>query len=163
MSKKRKFSKSPGPIANQNQAIAGKATSPQEVAELIDHLPDEQRAQVAQELVERYRIEQTFIGPLPPPGDFAKYDQVIPGAANRILSMAEKEQQIRADSQDKILANDRRRIDGAIWLGISLIAVAGIATWQGYIGIAVPLGLVGFLSTLFRQLRDWLDSRASSK
>ncbi|WP_424946436.1 DUF2335 domain-containing protein [Candidatus Spongiihabitans sp.] len=104
--------------------------------EFIHDLTDEQREEVAQKLVADYRIEQTFIGPLPQPEDFAKYNQVMPGAADRILAMAEKEQKIRADGQDKILANDRRRINGATLLGIALIAVAGIATWQGYIGIA---------------------------
>ncbi|PIQ30327.1 MAG: hypothetical protein COS35_13425 [Zetaproteobacteria bacterium CG02_land_8_20_14_3_00_50_9] len=30
-------------------------------------------------------------GPLPAPEDFAKYENILPGAAERILSMAENE------------------------------------------------------------------------
>lgn len=35
---------------------------------------------------------QTYAGPLPAPADFAAYDQALPGAADRILAMAEKDQ-----------------------------------------------------------------------
>ena len=136
MRKKGKRSQSSRPKASGNSTASGKADSHQDVVELVHDLTDEQRVQMAQELVEHSLIEQTFTGPLPKPEDFAEYEQVMPGAANRILAMAEKEQQIRTDGQDKILANDRRRINGATLLSIALIAVAGIATWQGYIGIA---------------------------
>src|SRR5690349_6225737 len=33
-----------------------------------------------------------FAGPLPPPELFAEYDRVLPGSAERILAMAEREQ-----------------------------------------------------------------------
>ncbi len=36
-----------------------------------------------------------MVGPLPPASEFGKYDQILPGAAERILLMAEKEQQHR--------------------------------------------------------------------
>ncbi len=89
MRKKGKRSKSSPSTANQNPAASGKSNSPKDVVELVHDLTDEQREEVAQELVAHYRIEQTFIGPLPHPEDFAKYDQVMSGAANRILGMAE--------------------------------------------------------------------------
>lgn len=162
MGKKSKRSKSSPSTASQNPIASGKPGSPKEMVELINHLPDAQREQVTEGLMRTLRIERTFIGPLPPPEDFAKYEQVMPGTADRILAMAEKEQQIRADGQDKILANDKRRINGAALLGIALIVVAGIATWQGYIGIALPLGLSGVISALLRQLLVWRDSRAQS-
>ena len=34
--------------------------------------------------------EHHFSGPLPRPEDLAKYDQIVPGAAARIIQMAEK-------------------------------------------------------------------------
>jgi uncharacterized membrane protein len=33
-------------------------------------------------------------GPIPSPADFADYDRILPGSANRILTMAEKEQEM---------------------------------------------------------------------
>lgn len=164
MRKKGKRSRSLSTPVAQHPTTSSKLDSPEDVVEFINHLPDEQREQVAEGLSRTLLISQkTFIGPLPHPDDFAKYDQVMPGAANRIMSMAEKEQQIRADSQDAILFNDRRRINGATLLGIALVAVAGIATWQGYTGIALSLGLSGVISALFRQLFAKWNSRTKSK
>lgn len=40
-------------------------------------------------------VHQSFSGPMPPPALFREYDQILPGAAERIMAMAEKEQQHR--------------------------------------------------------------------
>lgn len=36
-----------------------------------------------------------YSGPLPPPGDLSKYEEALPGAADRIIKMAETEQSVR--------------------------------------------------------------------
>lgn len=36
-------------------------------------------------------VEQAFQGPIPPPSTLAGYEQLLPGAADRILAMAESE------------------------------------------------------------------------
>ena len=41
------------------------------------------------------RVETSYSAPLPKPEDFAKYESVQQGAANRILTMAEKQQEHR--------------------------------------------------------------------
>lgn len=102
-----------------------------DLVEFVDHLPDEKRLELVKVLT-RSRVETTFSGPLPPPEDFKRYNEVVSNAADRILAMAEKEQQIRAEGQAGVLANDRRRINGAMLMGLSLIAVAGLATWLGH-------------------------------
>jgi len=38
-------------------------------------------------------IEQSFSGPLPTPAILEQYDHLLPGAAERILSMAENDQE----------------------------------------------------------------------
>ncbi len=76
------------------------------IQELVRDLPDEGREQVVDQLIATIQISKAFRGPLPLPEDFEKYNQTLPGAADRILTMAENEQRIRADGQDKILAND---------------------------------------------------------
>lgn len=38
---------------------------------------------------------EAFSGPLPHPSDFEKYEAILPGAADRIIKMAEKEQDFR--------------------------------------------------------------------
>lgn len=58
------------------------------------------------EITEIKTFLQHFSGPLPPPEAFAKYDQTLTGAADRILTMAEKQQGNRLEMQNKILKSD---------------------------------------------------------
>lgn len=53
-----------------------------------DSLPPSQRAAVI-------HAQMEFSGPLPPPQILGQYDEVLPGAAERILRMAEKQQDHR--------------------------------------------------------------------
>ena len=42
---------------------------------------------------------------------------------------------------------------------MSMIAVAGLATWLDRWYIALPLGLSGTFTALFRLVMDWLERR----
>lgn len=68
-------------------------------------------------------------GPLPPPSILAGYEQVLPGAAERIVSMAEKEQAHRHSFDNKCQKTDSRDsllgILCAFLLGIAAL-VAGV-------------------------------------
>lgn len=61
--------------------------------------------------------QRHYSGPLPMPEDLAKYDQVVPGAAERIIQMAEKEMQHRHE-------NDNRMAKSVIWTTIISIIFA---------------------------------------
>ncbi|MHB8129171.1 MAG: DUF2335 domain-containing protein [Mobilitalea sp.] len=43
----------------------------------------------------------TYEGPLPPASEFERYERVCPGAADRILSMAENEEAHRHRTEDR--------------------------------------------------------------
>ncbi len=79
-------------------------------------------------VIETHSI-QAHYGPLPTPEDFARYDAVLPGAAERILRMAEAEQQKRND----FVENDMNQFHIAqkrgqwIWLVVILAALGVIA------------------------------------
>lgn len=137
--------------------------SKQELVDYVAKLPEERRQELVEVLAVSTRIEKTFSGPLPAPDDFEHYNKVLPDAAHRIMAMAEKEQQIRADGQAKMLANDRRRINGAAAIGLALIGVAGIATWLEEPIIALPLGMVGTLTALARHVTAWIESIESRR
>lgn len=51
------------------------------------------------------RHETHFSGPLPRPEDLEEYDNIVPGAAERILQMAEKEMQHRHEEDSKLSKN----------------------------------------------------------
>ncbi len=133
----------------------------QNIVELVESLPAEKRLELVRLL--EFSVEASFSGPLPPPEHFAKYDEILPDAANRIMTLAENEQKIRADRQAGVLANDRTRVNRATLMGLSLIAVALVATYLGQPAIALPLGLVGTLAAWSRQVMDWLDRRQTGK
>ena len=139
-------------------AEQGESSPDQSLSEFVASLPEDKKLQLIQ-MLEVSRVETTFSGPLPSPEDFKKYNEVLPDAANRLMALAEKEQQIRADGQAEMLANDRRRITGGLLLGMSLVTVAGLATWLGYALIALPIGLAGVLTAFVRQVLNWLDRR----
>ena len=51
---------------------------------VLDALPEQVRISVVE--------AASFSGPLPPPSMYREYDRVLPGSADRILEMAEKQQ-----------------------------------------------------------------------
>lgn len=73
-------------------------------------------------------IQSEFSGPIPPPSISKGYEEVLPGAADRIISMAEKQSQhrqhmekemIRIESRDSLLG-----IIFAFGLGIGCVVAA---------------------------------------
>lgn len=75
-----------------------------------------------------FAVSHQFSGPLPPPDDLAKYDQIVPGAAERILQMAEKEQANRHSKDDKKLDRDIRIMMRGQWMGFFLALFFGTAS-----------------------------------
>lgn len=65
------------------------------VADELEKLPNDR----ARHVVERYSVSKS--GPLPDPEDFKKYEEALPGAADRILKIAELEQSHRHSINDK--------------------------------------------------------------
>lgn len=92
------------------------------------------------------RSERTWSGVLPRPEDFAKFGEVVPSAPERLLKMAEVEQQHRISLEASIfpqnqLAGLRGQLLGAAISALALI----LATFSAYIGAPwqVSIALVG--------------------
>ncbi len=92
-------------------------------------------------------------GPLPPPAALEQFERSSPGAADRILSMAEKEEEHRHEQERGMLKSDtsaRSRGQVMAFL-LALITILG-GIWlisdgkgiEGLIAVLTPLaGLVG--------------------
>jgi uncharacterized membrane protein len=109
--------------------------------------------QVHHPTVEQLTITQeasSFSGPLPPPETLAEYDQISPGFANRIITMAEKEQvhrhmqdELRWPVQRKLLSRGQvfafilslSIVAGGIWLLLENKQISGFVTLLGAIGV----------------------------
>jgi len=74
--------------------------------------------------------QKTHSGPLPAPEDFAEYERAMPGSCDRILKMAEKQ-------QDNVFTINKRRLDGDF----------SEARWGQICGLTI--GLVGIAACVF--------------
>lgn len=60
-------------------------------------------------------IQSAWSGPLPPPSLLGHYDEIIPGSAERILTMAEKEQSHRHELEMSELRENVKLAKGDHW------------------------------------------------
>lgn len=59
-------------------------------------------------MVTHQQVATLHQGPLPAPEDLHRYDELLPGAANRIIAMAEREQAHRMNMEDMAQRADIR-------------------------------------------------------
>lgn len=89
---------------------------------------------------------QQWSGPLPPPAALDQFNQIVPGGAERIIAMVEREQAHRIEMESiglNALVRDTRR---GMWIGgtIAVLAIAG-AVLSAYLGayFLVSVAIVG--------------------
>lgn len=104
-----------------------------EIEEILESLPEQK-----QEIIKAamYAVEKhSFRGPLPRPEDFAKYKDTLPDAPERILAMAEKQQDHRMEMEATIVKEDIALSKRGQVLGFILAILFGaIAAWLGFEG-----------------------------
>ena len=68
-----------------------------------------------------------YFGPLPPSQEFSSYEQALPGAAHRILAMAEQEAEHRRKNEDKIVQHSVKKSGiGQVFAFIIALASLGL-------------------------------------
>lgn len=106
-------------------------------------------------------VSQSFSGPLPPPDVIRGYDQILPGGAERIFAMAEKEQSHRHKIDSTAVNGAIRKDKRGQWMGFSIaiviLAIASVFAWRGntiFAGSLIAIDLIGLVSVfaLGRQL-----------
>lgn len=82
-----------------------------------------------------------FSGPLPPPQVLQGYEDTLPGAAERILHMAEQEQKHRHGFDDELGRSVTRQQERgqifAFLLGAGALGLAAFMVWSGHPGYAI--------------------------
>lgn len=79
------------------------------------------------------KASMSMSGPLPPSGEFARYEQTLPGSADRILSMAELEQKERLAENKERLRLDKKLVVGHNWRsGFAQFAALGLVLTAFY-------------------------------
>lgn len=113
--------------------------------DVLDKLPENVRISILE--------AAKFSGPLPPPSMYKGYEEVLPGSAERILTMAEKEQEHRITWESKALHVMEREVFLGQWFGLGIALCCIIAAvflaasgyqWVASILVGVSaVGLVG--------------------
>ena len=115
----------------QNEIIS---EAPEDINDILMSLPKDKRAKMM-EFVGYMEEYKSFNGPLPAPEDFLQYEKVLPGAADRILSMAEKQLLHRTGLEKEIVAkNFRQSSIGQFIGGILALICLGVSFWLGMNG-----------------------------
>lgn len=84
----------------------------------------------------RYQRAELYAGPLPHPDTLAKFEQILPGAADRILKQAEAQTQHRIEIEKMVVSSDIKK---SFW-GLIFGFVLGLSG----IGSGVFLATLGF-------------------
>ena len=99
--------------------------------------------------------EVEFSGPLPPPAVLQGYEDIVPGAANRILEMAERQSEHRQQLEKTVVNGESRMSILGLVAGfvLSTMVIGGgiylIASGHDFAGAAlIGINLVG-LATVF--------------
>ena len=103
----------------------------------------------------------SFRGPLPPPGMFSAYEESLPGAAERLFVMAEKEQDHRISWENSALQGSQDATRRGQWLGFAMsifgVLTAGFIALNGAttVGAIVAAGsFIGLLRSLIKIISD---------
>jgi len=141
---KRKRAKSPAKPAVQ-QSQPSKPVSPAEAVSSVLHPPQT----TGQITIQQYQ------GPIPDPETLRKYDQIVPGAAERIIHMAEQEGEHRRRMEQLALEAEKTERKTGQMLGFAIAVGCLVAfSWAVYLGAYWPAAVIaaggmGMLVTAF--------------
>jgi uncharacterized membrane protein len=131
----------------KSDAIEGGATEQEIARELEPYLrPDKKSQGLA---VVSTIIRREHRGPLPAPEDFEHYDHVLPGGAERIMRLTEREQAHRHKQEGRLVTGEyATRILGQVG---ALLALAMLLVLVGYcaaIGQPIAAGVIGAIGAI---------------
>lgn len=115
--------------------------------EALDGLPEDRQDKIRR-IVSVAQRSSSFRGPLPHPSHFEGYNNVLPGAAERILAMAEKQQAYDMEQG----RNMHSLLSKGLWIALLLVigafAIVAFAIYRGlnnvvYATLATSVIMVG--------------------
>ncbi len=98
---------------------------------------------------------QQFSGPIPPPELLRKYEELIPGAADRIMSMAERQGSHRQTLESQVINSNiaNERLGKILGFIICVLAISGgiyaVVLGKSAMGIAAIVAPLGALVAVF--------------
>ena len=136
-------------VAQEKENVL-QSLQPEEAEMILEELTDETRTAV----LRKVSVEQmSYSGPIPPPSEMAKYNDVIPNGADRIMTMAENQSNHRQSLESSVVK--AKNIDsrlgvmfagsiGLVSLVLAYLLIKEGKTVAGFVFGGTPLGtLVG--------------------
>ncbi len=162
MSRSRRKRKDPGkPVDHQENppSPVSVAVDPGDTEAPTAEASPDQPLTAVDSFAVQFAQQQLFSGPLPHPEFFQAYEQTLPGAADRILAMAENQQKHRHSQQSTRLVLDGVLETRGQWMGF-LLAVISIIGGLTLILFDKPVeGLVTLIGSLASIVGLFLWSR----
>jgi len=113
-------------------------------------------AQVQERLARLLTLQASqYQSPIPPPEIVAGYERVLPGAAERILAMAERQSAHRLRQEERVVTHNIEREKTGQWMAfaVSLVVIAGGIglAWTGrsVTGLMMVIGDLAALAGVF--------------
>ena len=144
-------------IQNTDETLDDPAVNAELVEPVVETILQAAPAEKRKEVLEALTIiqQESFSGPIPHPRIMAGYEQVLPGSADRILKMAERQQEHRfglektsVESQQK--SNTRGQVFGFI---LSFLVIIGgivlLLLGMPILGVCLMAGMICLLAGLF--------------
>ncbi len=112
---------------------------------------------------------EQFAGPLPHPSILAQYEKVVPGAAERIIKMAENQSAHRRDLESIVIRNDVTNsrlgmifgfVLGLIGLSLPAFVKTNSATWVSIASLASLVGV--FITGTYKRNQERKNRRTEA-
>lgn len=105
----------------------------------VSYLSAHQRQQIVQA-----QISASYSGPLPPPDILIRYNEAVPGAAERIIAMAEEQSTHRMALENRVVDADIRRSNLGLIAGVVVALGFGAGSFVAIIaGQPVAGAIIG--------------------
>jgi len=115
----------------------------------------------------RIQKAEQFHGPLPRPSDFSQYEAILPGAAERIVAMAERQAVHRQGLEKKVIDSDAlQALVGTVFglvIGLFGLGVAGYCIINGHDWAGVGIGGATLVSMVSAFIYGSSQRRRESK
>lgn len=104
-----------------------------------------------------------FSGPIPPPAILERYEKLIPGAAERILSMAEKQSSHRQAMEKRIIYSETFQAKAGMFFAFLIVIAALII--GGYLSLknSPVSGLISLIAAIGVIVTTFMLKRSAEK
>lgn len=130
-----------------NKVVVQTKPDDEQIQQLLDLVPKGKKEKAHELLAVMVEQHSIYSGPLPPAEQFASYEKALPGSAERILSMAEKQQEHRI-SLEKIAVSKEMELNsrGQLFGFVAMFFLLALSVFFVMVDMKIWGGIVGSIT-----------------